>query len=99
MSFDKGGDVDSFEAYADDFFRGLDARFLDCVRQEDLKQLKVDFAVYVSHLSCADNFRVARLHDERSFYAQAARGCCGEWNSQVVCRSGNVYWVGCNYGH
>lgn len=98
-AFNLASPSDSFVKYANDVLHALDDRIFTCVRSEDLNEVKVDFAAVISQFYRADNFRIARLIDEDAFYAQAAKGCCGAWDSQVVCRSGNVYWVGCNYGH
>lgn len=91
--------VDSFVKYADDFCAAVGTGFLHRVHHADVEQVRVMFAVHVSHLDCADNFRVYPLREGKAFFAQAARGCCGEWNSQIRCDSGRIYWVGCNYGH
>lgn len=91
--------MDSFDKYARDFYAGGGGGAFGRVHPEDLEQVKVAFAIQVSHLAGADNFRIYPLRDRDAFYAQAARGCCGEWNSQIKCRSGRIYWVGCNYGH
>lgn len=91
--------MDSFEKYAEDVFAGYGDHLFSCVRESDLSEVKVDVAIYISFLDRVDNLRVYPLNQKSDFYAQAERGCCGSWNSQVKCRSGRFYWVGCNYGH
>ena len=91
--------LDSFEKYASDFFALYGSGTLRNVHPDDAAQVKVAFSIQVSHLDNPDNFRIYPIREREAFYAQAARGCCGEWNSQVRCSSGRTYWVGCNYGH
>lgn len=90
--------MDSFDRYAEDFFAGVKP-VLDRVHPDDLNQVMVDFAIHVSRLDNADNFRIYPRRAGGDFYAQASRGCCGSWDSQIRCQSGRIYWVGCNYGH
>ena len=91
--------ADSYVKYANDFLAGVSDRVFASVRPDDLCEVQVEFAVVVSHLEYADNFRIARVSEKRAFFEKAARGCCGAWNTQIKCSSGHVYWVGCNYGH
>ena len=50
-------------------------------------------------LEFADSFRAYR---RRGSYLkeqfEAARGCCGSWEGQTVV-NGEVWIIGCNYGH
>lgn len=49
---------------------------------------------------CMDSIRVARVDnvgEMRAFHA--ARSCCGSSEEEIVGVSGQVYVVGCNFGH
>jgi hypothetical protein len=51
--------------------------------------------------NCIDNIRVAALDvrkDMRSYRKQAASGCCGRHDEEVVIR-GRKFTIGCNFGH
>ena len=91
--------MDSFEKFASDVLAGYGEHVLERVHAGDKDEVRVALAVNVAHLDCVDNIRVYPLRQKAEFFEQAARGCCGEWNSQVKCCSGRIYWVGCNYGH
>ena len=90
---------DSYQKYANDFFGGYISPFLKYVEQEDLDEIKVAFSVNVSHLDCADNFRVFSLGMTKEYEEKKGKGCCGFWDTQCKCLSGRIYWIGCNYGH
>ncbi len=93
---------DSYQKFADDMFgevNNIYTSIFSRVQPQDLDEVRVAFAVKVSHLEYADNFRIYPLAEKEAFYKQADRGCCGSWNGQTKCLSGNIYWVGCNYGH
>jgi hypothetical protein len=93
--------MDSYQKMACDMFGNIDKPegVFRYVKQEDLDEVVVQFALLVSELDYADNYRIFPLHMEKEFYAVAEKGCCGNVNSQMKCLSGNIYWIGCNYGH
>lgn len=52
-------------------------------------------------LEYADNFRVALAADawQKTAYEFVRRtGCCGYLEEEVVI-DGELFWIGCNYGH
>jgi hypothetical protein len=54
------------------------------------------------NLDCADNCRYALesdLNQVNAYYVQRDRGCCGCADYQVLDKHGNIWLVGCNYGH
>lgn len=92
---------DSYQKFADSAFgpySNSDKLFAQ-VKTEDLDEVRCMFAVQIAHLEYADNFRIYSLAQTKQFYEHAAKGCCGSWDSQYKCLSGNIYWVGCNFGH
>jgi hypothetical protein len=93
--------MDSYQKMALDVFGNIDKPegVFRYVKQEDLDEVVVQFALLVSELDYADNYRIFPLHMEKEFYDIAKKGCCGSVNSQMKCLSGNIYWIGCNYGH
>lgn len=93
---------DSYQKLADDVFGTYSEKVnavFSRVKKQDLDEVRVAFAVNIIHLEYADNFRIYPLEQKEEFYEQESRGCCGSWNSQYKCLSGNIYWIGCNYGH
>lgn len=96
---------DSYQKFAEDMFGPIEKiaqnekSAFHRVKKQDLDEVVVAFAVKVAHLEYADNFRVYPLYQEKEFKQQADRGCCGSWDTQYKCLSGNIYWMGCNYGH
>lgn len=96
---------DSFQKLAEDMWGPIDKimqakdGLFHRVRKQDLEEIVIAFAVNVAQLEYADNFRIYPLHQAREYKAQANRGCCGSWDTQYKCLSGNIYWRGCNYGH
>ncbi len=93
--------MDSYQKYANDVLGDIEKPIgiFKYVKAEDLDEVWVRFSVLVSHLLYADNYRIFPLHMEKQFKEIAVKGCCGSVNTQYKCLSGNVYWVGCNYGH
>lgn len=93
--------MDSYQKMARDMFGEINHPFgiFKHVKMEDLDEVVVQFAVMVSGLEYSDNYRIFPLHMEKDFFEVSERGCCGSVDSQVKCRSGNIYWVGCNFGH
>lgn len=65
----------------------------------DLDEVKTHFIVNVSKLDFADNFRVYPISQQKEYNDQKNKGCCGFWDVQFKCKSGNIYLLGCNYGH
>lgn len=92
---------DSYQKFADDMWgqASQNHKLFAQVKVEDLDEVRCMFAVQVAHLQYADNFRIYALEQSKRFYEQASKGCCGSWDSQYKCLSGNIYWVGCNFGH
>lgn len=92
--------MDSYDKYIKDFLDryGCDHLF-DCVHRRDRAEVICAFAIEITHSPRADNFRVYPLNRTREYYKQANKGCCGRFDSQVKCKSGRIYWIGCNYGH
>lgn len=63
----------------------------------ELLQLTIDR----KGLEYADNWRIARPENatERLFYDEVeSRGCCGSFNT-IITVDGEVWMIGCNYGH
>lgn len=51
---------------------------------------------------CIDNHRVALKDDEdelRQYEEIKSEGCCGFYDDEVEAPTGNVYLIGCNFGH
>lgn len=49
---------------------------------------------------CMDSLRVAREDNEGEMKAfERMRSCCGSDEDRIVGVSGQVYVIGCNYGH
>lgn len=92
-------ELDSYQKYSLDFWGSYKNGHFQYVKKEDIEEVAIAFAVEVSHLDYADNFRIFPLHMEQQFNQIKDKGCCGSFNSQVKCLSGNIYWIGCNYGH
>ena len=90
--------MDSYDKYIKDFFKGY-YDILVFVKDEDKDEVACEFAINVSHLEYADNFRVFPLNKTKEYYNIKNKGCCGFFDIQVKCKSGNIYWIGCNYGH
>ena len=94
--------MDSYQKYVEsysDHCYGLVANVFDKVKAIDLDEVKAHFIVNVSKLEFADNFRVYPLSQEKEYTEQQNKGCCGFWDVQFKCKSGNIYLLGCNYGH
>jgi hypothetical protein len=91
--------IDSYQKFANDMFDPYIDDIFKNVKYEDYDEVKITFALAIVGLINTDNFRIYPLKEESQFYAQAEKGCCGSFNSQVKCKSGNIYWIGCNYGH
>ena len=90
--------TDSYTKFANDMLSGCDHVFRH-VRQEDLDEVKVAFALMVSDLEYANNYRAFpdTMWDEYELIKR--KGCCGSWNTSVRCASGKNYLIGCNFGH
>ena len=92
--------MDSYTKFADDFFGPAGASSLfENVEIGDLDEVRVTFALAAEGLEYADNFRVFSINNKKEYYAQASKGCCGSFDSSIRCKSGNVYLIGCNFGH
>ncbi len=93
--------MDSYEKYAQDVFGVLNqpSGIFQHVQKQDLDEVMVNFSLLITDLEYADNFRIFPLSMEKQFLEKKNRGCCGSFNTQYKCLSGNIYWVGCNYGH
>lgn len=94
---------DSYQKFADDtlayyLFYG-NACMFSIVNVEDIDEVRVNFALMISHLEYCDNFHVYPSRMSKQFFKEAQTGCCGRCNLNVKCVSGNSYWIGCNYGH
>lgn len=96
---------DSYQKFAEDMFGTIeeisknDNSIFHRVNKQDLDEIVVAFSVNVAHLEYADNFRIYPAHQEKEYMKQKNKGCCGSWNTQYKCLSGNIYFLGCNYGH
>lgn len=98
-------EIDSYEKYAHSFWSTLlyseiaTSPLLQFVKDKDKLEVAVAFSIYASHLEYADNFRIRPIIQTKEFWDIEKKGCCGSWNSQVKTKAGNIYWIGCNYGH
>lgn len=90
--------MDSYQKYTRDMLAGYNWHF-HRVKQQDLDEVQVSFAMMLSDLEYTDNFRIYPLYQKQEFYEQAEKGCCGSINRYVKCKSGRIYLIGCNYGH
>lgn len=90
--------MDSYTKFADDFFKMCN-NVLQYVKQEDVEEVKVAFAVNVAGLQYADNFRIFPYSMLNDYKKVKEKGCCGFFDSSVKCVSGNIYLIGCNFGH
>lgn len=93
--------VDAYLKYVNDFFgpQWAQSALFENVHHKDKEEVAVAFAVAVSHLYRADNYRIFPVAKTKEYWEQARKGCCGAFDSQVKCRSNRIYWIGCNYGH
>lgn len=93
--------MDSYQKLAYDMFGKIEKPFgiFFRVKEKDLNEVLVHFALMVCQLENSDNYRIYPLEMKKEFLEVASRGCCLVKNSQIKCESGNIYWVGCNYGH
>lgn len=91
--------MDSYQKALQTMYGSVDAYVLRNVRYKDKEE--VGIALMMSEAGCehVDNYRVFPLHRKEEHFAVRNRGCCGSFDSQVKCRSGNIYWIGFNYGH
>lgn len=90
--------MDSYQKYARDVFGGSNWHFRR-VSEKDMDEVKVAFALMITGLDRCDNFRIYPLWQKKEYFEQQQQGCCGNIDSQIKCKSGNIYWIGCNYGH
>lgn len=90
--------MDSFQKYAESVF-GSNTELFKHVEQGDLDEVLVSFSLLVSDLQYSDNYRVFPWSMKKEYYAKSAGGCCGSWDTSLRCKSGNVYLMGCNFGH
>lgn len=90
--------MDSYQRFAKDVLKGYTWHF-NRVQNQDLDEVQVAFACMISDLEYVDNFRIYPLWMKNDYLDQRDRGCCGSADSQVKCKSGNIYLIGCNYGH
>jgi len=57
--------------------------------------------ILIQDLECVDNCRIARKNDsnEVNAYEEArSEGCCGFFDMEILV-DGEVFLIGCNYGH
>lgn len=57
--------------------------------------------ILMADFECVDNCRIARKSDpkEMADYEEArSGGCCGFFDREILV-NGEVYLIGCNYGH
>lgn len=47
---------------------------------------------------CVDSFRATPTNLDLEVHFKKAT-CCGSWEGKYICKSGNEYFIGCNYGH
>jgi len=49
-------------------------------------------------LDYADTFRATPVEAGLEAH-HAKRSCCAAWDVRYTCRSGRIYYIGCNYDH
>lgn len=82
-----------------DLVKTVSEGLLSRVFVEDKAEVLTKFTIGLLSLDNPYNFRIFP-HDQREeFYEVADKGCCGSWNETMKCSSGNMYRLGCNYGH
>lgn len=91
--------MDSYQKFAMDELGPKESGLFQHVKKEDLDEVWVRFALAVNGVMYADNFRVFPLDMRKKYDELRRRGCCGFWDTEYKCVSGNVYLMGCNYGH
>lgn len=71
----------------------------DCLAQDRDELLEeLDYEVGRNGLEYADTYRATPIDQGYAEHAQKV-GCCGVYETHHKCRSGNMYYLGCNYGH
>ena len=76
------------------------ARFNN-VPQEVWDDLEYQVKTVLADESCVDNRRAYRVRDslhKSDFVTAEKSGCCGFYNSHSIV-DGDMWFVGCNYGH
>jgi hypothetical protein len=62
----------------------------------------ISYEVGRNDLDCSDNYRAYRHKDgylEREYYDAMDEGCCGYFDVNYTDDNGDVWTIGCNYGH
>jgi hypothetical protein len=57
--------------------------------------------ILIGDFECVDNCRIALKSDPKEmadYEAARADGCCGFYDQEILV-DGEVYLIGCNYGH
>lgn len=71
------------------------------VPQEVWDDLETQIAIHLPDEGCVDNRRAYRVRDglhKSDFVTAENSGCCGFYNSYSIV-DGDMWFVGCNYGH
>jgi len=72
---------------------------MDC-RPDDRDELieKLEYLVGLHGLDYADTYRSTPYEKDYPEH-MAKQSCCGVFETTYTCRSGQKYYLGCNYGH
>jgi hypothetical protein len=69
------------------------------VHKDDIEEMSIALALMVTHEEYSDRYRIYPVSKTKEYWEFANKGCCGSDNCQYKCKSGRLYWYGCNYGH
>lgn len=70
------------------------------VRPEDYEQVREEFNQHVERINDnCDNYRIFPESMSAEYDKVSDHGCCGSFDKELTCKSGNVYLIGFNYGH
>ena len=91
--------MDSYQKALQTVFGSLDSYILRNVPCRDREEVGIALMLAWQGCEYVDNCRVFPIRQTKEHFAVRDKGCCGSFDSQVKCQSGNVYWIGFNYGH
>ncbi len=77
----------------------VDDSIFEC-EPEDRDELmeELTYQIALNDLEYADTYRATPEMDGIEKHV-AKQSCCGSWEGKHTCKSGNTYFIGCNYGH
>ncbi len=89
--------MDSYQQFAMDFWKNKNLNVFKTVAEDDVDDVMINFAVAVSGFNNTRNFRVFPVEQKEEFDEARAIAKGRVWDSQIKCKSGQIYWVGCHH--